>query len=254
MEPTQESRRDFLRRVRHGLDLLLKDTELQEAGFTYFYVVDFAAIYAYIYKRSDPPFVEIPGEPEERTFARRQLALRALFSGYPGPLLLIPPYSAEMYNHLHSLTARIGLAALDARILYREKLSRLISKSEHFQAFLRLKSEKGRRIEESVRQAALELGKEYFPELYTTVSFSSLRGQEALQALFKNKVLTDADQLIPECRELDYTAPDPDDWYARINKRRKGERAYQSRTDAMACMYLSVANQRLNPHKSNEPP
>src|SRR5450432_1271502 len=108
MDASHENRRDFLRSVRSALDLLLADTECLESGCTYHYVVDFAAIYSYVYKTSSTPFLALPGDSDKHTFARHQMALQTLFNN-TYPLLLIPPYSAELSNHLRSLAMNIGI-------------------------------------------------------------------------------------------------------------------------------------------------
>jgi tetratricopeptide (TPR) repeat protein len=228
------------------LQLLLEDTECLESGFEYYYVVDFAAIYSYVYKTSSTPFLSLPGDSDKHTFARHQMALQTLFSKNTYPLLLIPPYSAELSNHLRSLATNLGLAALNSKGFYRDKLSRLIRNSEHFREFVLLRSKPSETMDDEAFRAALEVGKEYFPELHSAVAFAFVEGRDTIRQLFQDKILRDSDELIPECRDIDYTSGNTDDWYRKINKSRYGKRAYQSRTDAIACTYLEIANERLN--------
>ena len=261
---SQEQRRVFLRSVRDALTVLLRDLELQEGGFQYFYVVDFAAIYAWVYKTFDHPFIRIPGESDERIFARRHMALQTLFSGRQ-PLILIPPYATELKNHIDSLSTRGKLAVVDAG-LYRDKLSRLISQSDLFKEFVQLRSRESELAANEARgdhdgggssdstpkdpltltQAAIEIGKEYFPELYSVLEFSAAKGGDTIRTLFRDRILLDADAVLLECHDIDYSGPATDKWYQQINTMRDGVRALQSLTDAMACAYVELANQRLN--------
>src|SRR5215469_2712395 len=190
MDDSQKHRRDFLGSVRDALELLLLDTALIEEKFKYFYVVDFAAIYGYMYKKSQLPFLAIPGESTDRTFARHQVALHMLFNKYPQPLLLIPPYSTELKNQIRTLTTDAKLAKLDASFLYKEKLLRLIAESDDFQNFVLLRSEpSSREVDEKLRNSALEIGKKHFPELYAAIACISVNGLETAQSLFRNDIL-----------------------------------------------------------------
>ena len=260
MEPSQEQRRDFLRSVRDALQLLLLDAELLENGFVYFYVVDFAAIYGYVYKTPNAPFLPIPGEPDERTFARQQVALQTLFTKHGRPLLLIPPYAAELRNHVRSLTLNIELARLDASSLYKDKLERLIESSEHFANFVRIRSGRsGEAIDDQLRQEAVAIGREYFPELYAIRACISSQGPNAeelrtnavhdLQRLFHESILRDSEEVIPQLHNIDYSSSSTENWFDRIKERRKKNRGFQSWTDAMACTYIEHANRLLNPEK-----
>jgi len=250
MDRTQEYRRDFLRKVHASLELLLQDAELMERGFQFFNVVDFAAISAYMYKETVPPFARIGGESNDRTYARSQMALHALFSMYPRPLLMIPPYWEEMRNDLRSLATSFRLAALDTAALHKEKFSRLINSSEQFQSFRKLRAPNDDKpAVAELRKAAIKVGREYFPELYACISFLLAKGQETLKMLLRNKVLTDAAEVIPECQGIDYSAANTDEWYKKIVRRRGGERAIQSFVDAKACSYIELANARLNPSR-----
>src|SRR5579864_1760278 len=258
-----ELRRAFLRSVRDALIILQGDVELQDNDFQFFYIVDFAAIYSWVYKTSHHPFIRIPGESEEQIFARRQMALQTLFSGR-WPLLLIPPYATELKNHLDSVSNKGKLAAVDAGN-YRERLTRLIEKSELFQKFVRLENPQptpageqepaggppASGIEEQgeLTDAAIEIGKEFFPELYAVLEFSAAKGGETLRKLFADNIVQDSDKALPECQDIDYSGPATDEWYQQINTMRDGVRPLQSLTDAMACAYVQLANERLNPAK-----
>jgi tetratricopeptide (TPR) repeat protein len=249
---TQENRRAFLGKIRDALELMLLDAELIANGFTYLYVVDFAAIFGYMYKTSKLPFLPIPGESEERTFARHQMALHTVFTKYPRPLLVVPPYSSEIENHVRSIGSNAELAQLDT-VLYKAKLTRLIEESKDFREFIALANRKPSQPHDDspLRQAALTIGRNYFPELYAAISCISIRSLETLQTLYRDDTLRDADEVLPECRTVDYSGDVADTWYYKIYKERtrgirKDTRAVQSWTDAMACAYVELANQRVN--------
>ena len=251
---SQEDRRSFLGTIRDALELVLLDADLIERGFTYLYVVDFAAVFGYMYKKGNLPFLPIPGEPPERTFARHQMALHTVFSKYPRPLLVVPPYSSEIQNHVRAVGTNTELAQLDTAVLYKAKLTRLIEESKDFREFIALAERKPLEGHDydRLRQAALTIGRNYFPELYAAISCISIRSLETLQTLYHDDILRDADEVLPECKTVNYSGDTADNWYYKIYKERtrglhKDSRAVQSWTDAMACAYVELANQRVNP-------
>src|SRR5215469_4996980 len=253
MDKLQEERRDFLRGTRDALDLLRFDAELIEQGVEFIEIVDFAAVYGYAYKSQGTPFLQVPGASEERMFARQQIALQMLFTKYPHPLVLIPPYIGELQNHLRSLELALDLTEgelteQDGSAIYKEKLSRLIGDSDEFSRYIALRSTRpDQLVSRALFEATLEIGKEFFPELYATVACISVHSTKTLHSLFRDRTLRDSADLLPQFQDMDYSSGATDEWYRRIRAKRKKNRAYQTWTDAMACTYVEVANQQLNP-------
>jgi hypothetical protein len=244
----------FLYHLQRNLRLLQSDLDLREQGYKYFFVVDFSAIFAYSYKTYDKDAVaSIPDEDEARIFARQHAALSLIFDreSFADPLLLIPPYAAELKNHLNLIRIQVRLATLDLNKAYRERLATVVERSEEFRNFMRLRSVSPGQvaIDQSV-SAALKVGKLYFPELYLLAN-SSADGMRLMRQLFQRAKLKDSELLIPELKGFEYST-DPaliDSWYDIIRLRRPVERAYQSFIDAMACAYVEKANKLLNPNK-----
>ena len=129
-------RRRFLTNVGKQLSLLEKDMILQNDKYELLHVVDFSAIFAYVYKAFDQASIPSLGsEPAPRKFARQQVALELMFSS-GWPLLLIPPYALELKNHLDVLKLQVRLADQGIRDRDRDKLSQLVLRSPEFQRFL----------------------------------------------------------------------------------------------------------------------
>src|SRR5262249_44607452 len=147
---------------------------LRRQGGEIFYVIDFSVLYSYMWKSPSRVHLRLADEADEHVYARRQVALSFLFGGAIPNLLLIPPYSAELRNHLEGLKFQTHVAEFDLRSRL-AKISRLVQRSPEFKNFLRA-SHDGRESHElaTSRAAAIKLGKAYFPELYTI-----LRGEGA---------------------------------------------------------------------------
>src|SRR5450755_3387940 len=106
---TINARKKFLQTLQKDLALLLGDLDVA-ITHKYLYVVDFAAIYAYVYRTVAPPGrPTLPDDTIERSYSRRQVALGLVFSGQVRPLLLIPPYATELRNHLRLLAMKVKL-------------------------------------------------------------------------------------------------------------------------------------------------
>src|SRR5258708_6834345 len=177
------ARREFLYELQHNLRLLDRDLEAKQAGFRYLFVVDFSAIYTYAYKIFRGKSVaSIPQEPGGRVFARQQAALGLIFNGFADPLLLIPPYAAELDNHLKWVKLQIEITELDMHTAYREKLARMIEQSREFRRFVALKAEDvhDSMAHDSLSLAALEVGRKFFPELYLVVTCATSNGLDPL--------------------------------------------------------------------------
>lgn len=237
----------FLNNLKRDLALLLTDLEAAKTH-EYLFVVDFAAIYAYVYRTAGPAWMHAGDESEEQLYARCQLALQLVFSGQIQPLLLIPPYARELSNHLKMLAQLVdrSTAILQPSEL-RTRLRAMITASDEFMTFAQLESE-GTSVADSARlQAALNIGRQYFPELYSAVTSLSGDSTERLRRLFHSHILQDADIIIPQSKNLDYSSrPAVDEWYAKIRSARRTERMFQTFTDAMACEYIVAANAMLN--------
>src|SRR5258708_1219583 len=231
--------------------MLLTDLDVA-ATHEYLFVVDFAAIYAYMYRTimpGTPP--TIPGDPSERSYARGLLALDFIFSGKIRPLLLIPPYAFEISSHLKFMAMKVENLELNIGSEFRERLSHTLESSEEFANFLRL-SPSVALTEGSegyaLQNAALEIGRKYFPELYSVVTVLTSNGVEKLKDLFRKSIITEADAVIPECRKFIYSGSHPgvDKWYKKMLPQRAERRAFQTFIDAMACEYIPSANAELN--------
>jgi hypothetical protein len=248
---TLEERREFLASMNDALRFLETDLVLQQKGFRYSYVADFSAIYAYIYKTFEPQSVSsLQGESEERVFARRQLALRLIFSDANRPVLLIPPYAAELRNHLNVVSMQVRLVGMDVREGYREKLRQLIEQSDEFRNFLIIRKLGIAHAPGKLPSAALEVGKQFFPELYALVACSVSGGLTTLRDLFDREILRGSEHELQGMQDFSYplVKESADRWYQAIIERRRDSRAYQSFADALACAYVELANQRLNPN------
>jgi hypothetical protein len=245
-----DARMDFLRALQRNLKLLLADIDVGSTH-DYLFVIDFAAIYAYIYRTKVPGiFPTIPGESSEQSYARGQLALEVVFSGKIRPLLLIPPYATELTNHLNLLAMQVDLSISSVGLEFRARLRRMIASSKEFADFVKLRSSIKSNEEHALRRAVLEIGRKYFPELYSVVSARTSSGLERLRRLFRENILEDADTVIPECQAI-ACADDlagVDKWVKKIRSRRQGVRTFPTLIDAMACEYIVSANTKLNEH------
>jgi hypothetical protein len=242
------ARRVFLGEMLRGLELLEADLEASSRNIEYLYVVDFAALYAYAYSEIHDDFsVALPDEPRERLVARRVIALKLIFEQDRRELVLIPPYAAELRNHVRAESIRVSLADLDTRSMYRAKLQALISHSAEFVEFLR-SARSDASVANEVRQKALEVGKRFFPELYAVLAGQTRAGLKALHALFERGALVDSEHAIPEMVGFDYGSARAsiDGWYRPLSKRRGALRAFQTFIDALACGYVQRANEILN--------
>jgi hypothetical protein len=269
VQSSQALRRDYLRAVRDALELLLRDIELREKKYKFFYVVDFAAIYAYLYRTSDHFFIQVPGESPDKTFSRLQIALRTLFTSEPfisgsRKLVLTPPYAEELDSHLSMLETRDGLASAGIKVFFREpesisrykqRLDELIRTSSVFDAYIRL-SDKAKREAisperaEELQLAAVKVAKDYFPELYATLDLDDeIEDRVKLRALLNKNILLNSDEELPAGRQIEYFGKKTDEWYEKIIQVRNKARETQTYTDAMACTYVETANQMLNPQK-----
>ena len=76
-------------------------------------------------------------------------------------------------------------------------------------------------------------------------------GLATLKKMFGDGVLMDAASAIPEMDDFSYESMEAriTPWYQRISKLRNRKRGYQTLTDAMACAYVEVANERANSDK-----
>jgi len=247
---TIEERRGLLENIQRELRLLETDLLLRQEGYRYSYVVDFAAIYSYVYKTFEPGSISrLHGETREKGFARAQVALKLIFSDERRPVLLIPPYALELRNHLDVVSTDLTLAWMDIKKAYVKKLSHLINESAEFREFIQLQEPSPKPVEEALRSAALDVGKKFFPELYTVVSCQATHSIQTLQELFRRKILRDAADELPEMDDFKYVAvkESADSWYQQIISLRGETRAYQSFMDALACTYLEISNRRMNP-------
>ena len=218
----------------------------------YLFAVDFAAIYAYMYRTTAPgTHPTIPGENSEQSYARDQLALDFVFSGKVRPVLLIPPYATELRNHLNLLKMQVDISTSNVGAEFRDRLSRMLASSREFANFLELSSPGTSNEDHAAERAVLEIGRKYFPELYSVVTAFSSNGVERLRSLFREGTLEDADAVIPECRWFACSDGHPgvDQWRNKIESRRhRPRRAFRNLIDAMACEYIASANKKLNKH------
>jgi tetratricopeptide (TPR) repeat protein len=289
MDQQQAQRKEFLSGMKVALELLKSDLALLQEKYELFDVVDFAAMYAHVYKTPGLPILSLKDESEAVVAARAQMALQLLFSEYPRRLLVIPPYSDELRNHLTYRNSTLQQATMEAMLAQREHLARMIEKSEAFQAFNSqnpderqavqtpssestdhdhelarlpdtavtsvldddtavntfLEASRSTAADSKQRSAALRVAKEFFPELYAvTVE----QGQGSFTSLYRNKrvIDSDADEALPMFRDLEYKEETVDRWFNSINAKRNGKRAFQTRTDALACTYIEQANARMN--------
>ena len=242
-----EQRKQFLIDMLRELTLLETDLELAARGARPLYVIDFAAIFAYSYKTiEESASATWPAEPPERVFARRQIALQLVFADTKR-LLLIPPYAAELRNHVKAVSVKVHLADLDTKAMFATKLQVLISESREFLEFID-SARSGEVMPETLRQTALEVGKKFFPELYAVLDARTTTGLQRMSKLFESGVLQDPDPVIPELRHFsyDYAAGRTDHWYKKLIRIRGKHRAYQTFVDALACSYLEKANDLVN--------
>jgi hypothetical protein len=239
----------FLRELRKDLDLLLRDLEAATTE-KYLYVIDFAAIYSHVYKTTNITSFDDQGLPDEKRFARDQVALDFIFSGRLEPLLLIPPYAAEFTNHLRTLKQHLvtSIATLKSDDL-RARLRAMLEASQEFRDFVTLSHDAipMSAVDDHIKTAALKLGRQYFPELYSAVLSLRGSGVPRFRELFDLGILHNADEVIPDLKGFDYPKKETDEWYNRIAIRRSFRgRHYQTQIDAMACTYLAAANSLLN--------
>lgn len=85
-----------------NLTLLMEEVKLRQYGFSVFYAVDFAEVFARAHPLSDSDEDSSLGFTEEEVERRlrRHVALGFLFDVLPDKLILLPPYLVELRNHL----------------------------------------------------------------------------------------------------------------------------------------------------------
>jgi hypothetical protein len=228
------------------LRLLEEDILLERDGGEILYVIDFAAIFSYIWKRpyrSTASSLNRSSQEDAHEYARQQVALSFLFGGTFQNLLLIPPYRTELENHLQAVLLNAQRATYDwSRI---RKMRELVEESPQFINYLKATTvDKGEN--KALRNTVVDLGRAYFQEMYTVILWESLDVGVTLQQLFDKKILKHANSVIPSLEDFtrDSAAESVDRWEAEIGRRRSKDRVFQTYTDALACAYLEKANQR----------
>lgn len=254
-EPTLQIRKEILQDLQDHLQTLEEDLLFEQDGGQILYIVDFAALYAYIWKKCQGIVLRLPDEKEERVYARRQVALSYLFGGRIKNLLLIPPYSEELCDHVETLDYKAQIAHFETEQL--EKLKRLIKASPEFQKFHAIQStvhsqeiansEQSQQEKETLRKAVIELGKNYFPELFAIITCEKADVLSTLHRVFDQEIIVHSDTIITSM--ADFGGPASIDcmaiWKKRIEKKRKEELAFATIIDAFGCAYLEMADKRL---------
>lgn len=256
-----DDRLDFLRSLQVALTRAREDLEVSQVGGEVVRAVDFAAVFPYIQRTGDRRFeLYLRSEPEERVLARQLVALEILFKNQDQGLVLIPPYAEEIRNFLALIRARVRIAQAETRDSLREKLIELLRNSPEFMAYRRLASTADEMDTENPRisNAAIDVGRRFFPELFAVISFARSGAVTLLRELFDERRLRDWEEVVPEMKR-----PPPVDserveyWVRRIAERRKPrerrrrdsneveDRAYQTWIDGRACAFVEEANKRL---------
>ena len=241
-------RRRFLSEIERHLALLQTDLTLQHEGYTYSYVIDFSALYAYLYKAFDSSSLPaLATDTEARRFARQQVALQFVFSNSKRPVLLIPPYTSELRNHLDVLRLQINIADHGAREIFRDKLARLVERSREFHAFVQLHSSRRDSPDASMRQR-LTWAKSISPSYTQWLCAPLLADWRPLRSCFRDVSCKIPKPVLPQMADFSFERCESlsMDWFRQINRIRHSKRAYQSLTDALACAYVERANERLN--------
>jgi hypothetical protein len=154
-------------------------------------------------------------------------------------------------NHLQSIAVHAAVADFDATYQI-DRIKTLVARSPQFESFL-----KARFVHQSkdptefnkLRAAAVELGKEFFPELYTVVSCAATDELKELRQLFDKRILTNADEVFKDFCDFNYES-DPlgvDRWKNAIEARRGLDRPFATFVDAIACAYLEAVNRKHCP-------
>ncbi len=262
-EPTLEIRKEILRRLQDHLRILEDDLLFEQSGGEIFYVVDFSVLYAYMWKKCQGLVLRLPDEPEERVYARRQVTLSFLFGSRVKNLLLIPPYSEELCDHIQSLDHQARIADFDVAQL--EKLKTLIKASPEFRRFNDMRSaapsaeakdsEQQKKEEENWRKAVIELGKNYFPELFTIISCEKANVLYTLQRVFEQQIIMHSDSTIKIMEDFgnDFSIDCMVRWKKKIARGRKREqKTFSTLIDAFGCAYLEIADKRLQENNVNQ--
>ena len=254
-ESTLKGRKEILVSLRDHLQTLEEDLLFQQDGGQILYIVDFAALYAYMWKKCEGIVLSLPEEKKERVYARRQVALSYLFGGKIKNLLLIPPYSEELCDHVESLDSKARIAHFEMEEL--ERIKRHIKASAEFQKFHEIQSalhsqetsdtEPRKSEKERLRRAVIELGKNYFPELFTIITCEKADVLPTLQRVFDQGIMVHSDTLIKSMVDFGDTASIDcmANWKKKIEKRRKDGQSFATIIDAFGCAYFEMADNRL---------
>lgn len=169
-----DERKPFLARLKANLVLARCDVMARREGFETLQAVDFAAIFSYIYKAFEEDIVDkAPEEKREQQYARLQVTLDVLFRSEDTRLALIPPFEEELRNHIQTMVAyedRLKKAN-SLRDAYLDRIERALLHAplfRHFVAAAIPRPSEGP-APAALIDAAVEAGKNYFPELYTLV-------------------------------------------------------------------------------------
>lgn len=244
-----QERLRFLRSLRVALLRVREDQNLRDLGVKVLVAVDFSAIYSYMHSVTQGRAVfALASEPEPRVQARELLALEILFAGDFAQVILIPPYAVELRNHIAALKAKLWIAKFDVRNATAKKLEHLVRTSEEFGEFRRHLHARNR-VEEG--ETAVEVCREFFPELFMAIRLAGGGGLEKLRELFQSGRLEDCGVVAPWMLVGGRFADDSriDYWSERIAQLRKGERAYESRIDGWACSLIESANSNNLPSR-----
>ncbi len=246
------ARKGVLNRLKDYLQTLEDDMLFERDGGKIFYLIDFVALHSYMWKSYAGGVRLLPEEPQESSYARQQVALGFLFSGRVKNLVLIPPYMEELSDHIESLRDKASIADLhvNSRV---ERLKILITQSPEFRNYLlAAKSFAGTEQGEKetrgrLRNAAVDLGKKYFPELYTIISCKEIDVLSTLQHIFEKRIVVQAGSLIEFMDDFgdESSIACSDRWAKQIAKKRHRLKPLQTQRDAMASAYLEIADSRL---------
>ena len=245
-----DDRLRFLQQAERNLALLKEELLLKKDGWQFRTAADFAAIHSYMYKDSlyDSQAATPFGAWSPRTFARDQLMLSVIFSEAADRVLLIPPYSTELMNHLQAIRSNAFLAAelLKRGRFHHSKLAQMVNGSNEYKAMWRTGIET-----KSGQEKAIQLAQEFFPEMYALLQTLSVDALGSLRGLFSRRILVDVTESLPELDGFSYETDTAraDWWYRLISTRRKGERLYATFMDGLACAYLERASRLLTPRR-----
>lgn len=251
------------RALHDDLGYVAQELRLQEAGIRVYYAIDWASLnlLAYplqylSYELSDELAKNHSLDERAMALTRQRTSLTTALDKIPGPLVLLPSYAVEFFNHLDYIRhvqikhlAEIG--TLDA---IGEALKDLEDTDAIKRALAQMDSGEGLSTE-AIMELERLIERDYRRILTLLTTPTEMRqGQDDLFKLVNTKRLQPVSQVfehidLPSASDIS-EGVESHGWKRRIEKlptRRHASKAAANVNDARACEYVQSMNARLNP-------